>query len=116
MKKLTGFYLNALLLTALVLFGNINLLAQRSVSGTIKDSPASTMGDELRPFDFSDKYYETHGLTTNRRKELKARRQLVAKYARRLITSDPLFLIKETVDALLRKSLMPIVNQHMTEI
>jgi len=62
------------------------------------------------------KYYETQGLTSNRRRELKARRQLIAKYARQLIASDPMFIIKETLDALLRKSLMPIVNQHITEI
>jgi hypothetical protein len=61
MKKFTGFYFNVLLLTALVLFGSINLPAQRSDFGASKDS-SGLAGDELRPFDFSDKYYETHGV------------------------------------------------------
>jgi len=59
-------------------------------------------------------YYETHGITADCRKELKARRQLMRKYGRALLTSDPVFLIKETVDVLLKHSLMPIVNQHVT--
>ena len=62
------------------------------------------------------KYYETQGLTADRHRELKARRQLVTKYARLLIATEPVFMIKETLDVLLRKSLLPIVNQHMTEI
>ena len=59
-------------------------------------------------------YYETQSITANRRWELKARRQLMRNFGRMLLTTDPGFLIKETVNVLLRKSLMPIVNQHLT--
>jgi len=59
-------------------------------------------------------YYETKGITGNRRWELKARRQLMRNFGRTLLTTNPGFLIKETVDILLRKSLMPIVHQHLT--
>ena len=59
-------------------------------------------------------YYETKGITGNRRWELKARRQLMRNFGRTLLTTNPGFLIKETVDVMLRKSLMPIVNQHLT--
>ena len=59
-------------------------------------------------------YYETKGITGNRRWELKARRQLMRNFGRTLLTTNPGFLIKEIVDVMLRKSLMPIVNQHLT--
>ena len=62
-------------------------------------------------------YHETSdGLTTNRRAELTARRQLLAKFARALTTTDPLFGLKETLDVLLRRSLLPIVAQHLTPL
>jgi len=60
------------------------------------------------------KYHETHGITSDRQAELQGRRQLLRKYAGALLASDPVFLVKETVDVLLRRSLMPIVNQHLT--
>lgn len=60
------------------------------------------------------KYYETQGLTSDRCAELRDRRRLVQKYAGALLASDPAFLVKETVDVLLRRSLLPIVNQHLT--
>jgi hypothetical protein len=33
-----------------------------------------------------------------------------------LLGRDPAFLLKEGVDQLLRRSLMPIVNQHLTPL
>jgi glycosyltransferase involved in cell wall biosynthesis len=60
------------------------------------------------------KYYETHGITSDRQAELTGRRRLLWKYAGALLAGDPVFLIKETVDVLLRRSLLPIVNQHLT--
>jgi len=60
------------------------------------------------------KYHDTHGITSDRQAELQGRRQLLRKYAGALLASDPVFLVKETVDVLLRRSLMPIVNQHLT--
>jgi glycosyltransferase involved in cell wall biosynthesis len=62
------------------------------------------------------KYYETYGLTSDRPAELKGRRQLVRKYAGALLASDPAFLIKETVDVLLGRSLLPIVGLHLTPV
>jgi glycosyltransferase involved in cell wall biosynthesis len=59
------------------------------------------------------KYYETFGITADHKKELKSRRQLLRKYARPLLESDPTFILKETVDVLLRNSLMPRVNDHI---
>ena len=61
-------------------------------------------------------YFETQGLTTNRSKEFTARRQLVRKYRGALLARDPAFLVRETVNTLLRRSLMPIVNRHLTPI
>jgi glycosyltransferase involved in cell wall biosynthesis len=61
-------------------------------------------------------YHETHGLTTDRHAELQGRRQLVRKYATALLSSDPLFAIKETMDVLLKRSLLPLVNQHLTPL
>lgn len=60
------------------------------------------------------KYYETHGITSDRHAELKGRRRLLRKYARALLEDDPAFLFQETVDVLLRRSLLPIVNLHLT--
>jgi glycosyltransferase involved in cell wall biosynthesis len=61
-------------------------------------------------------YYETHGMTSDRQVELRARRQMVRKYAGALLASDATFLVKETVNVLLRRSLLPIVNQHLTPL
>jgi len=62
------------------------------------------------------KYIETEGLTSDRHVELKDRRRLLRKYAAPLLASDPVFLFKEAVDQLLRRSLMPIVNLHLTPL
>ncbi len=62
------------------------------------------------------KYYETYGMTSDRPAELKGRRQLLRKYARALLSADPAFLFKETRDVLLRRSLLPIVNLHLTPL
>jgi glycosyltransferase involved in cell wall biosynthesis len=62
------------------------------------------------------KYFETEGLTSDRRVELGDRRRLLRRYAARLLGSDPAFLFNEAVDQLLRRSLMPIVNQHLTPL
>jgi glycosyltransferase involved in cell wall biosynthesis len=59
------------------------------------------------------RYHATSGgLTTDRRAELAARRRLVRKYAAALLRMHPRFLVKETVDALLKRSLLPIVARH----
>jgi len=62
------------------------------------------------------KYYETHGMTSDRQAELTGRRLLLRKYAGELLAGYPAFLFKETVDVLLRRSLLPIVNRHLTPI
>ena len=62
------------------------------------------------------KYFETDGLTSERRVELRDRRRLLRRYAVPLLRSDPAFLLKEAVDQLLRRSLMPIVNLHLTPL
>jgi glycosyltransferase involved in cell wall biosynthesis len=60
------------------------------------------------------KYYETEGITSDRQGELTGRRRLLRKYAGALLGSDPAFLFKETLNVLLRRSLLPIVHQHLT--
>jgi glycosyltransferase involved in cell wall biosynthesis len=61
-------------------------------------------------------YHQTFGMTSVRRNELRGRRQLLQKYAKALLASDPLFLLKESFDIALRRSLMPVVNQHLTPL
>ena len=61
-------------------------------------------------------YHETGGLTSNRGAELKARRQLLGKYAAALLTRERGFALRETMAVLLRRSLLPIVAQHMTPL
>jgi glycosyltransferase involved in cell wall biosynthesis len=63
------------------------------------------------------KYHDTQeGLTASRRREFLGRRQLLRKYCRALLTSDPMFLLRERVNVLLKRSLMPIVRQHITPV
>jgi glycosyltransferase involved in cell wall biosynthesis len=62
------------------------------------------------------KYFETDGLTSDRRVELRDRRRLLRRYAAPLFESDPTFLLTESVNQLLRRSLMPIVNLHLTPL
>lgn len=62
------------------------------------------------------KYYETSGVTSNRRVELRDRGRLVRKYARALLSDNPAFVVKEMADVLLRRSLLPIVNMHLTPL
>jgi glycosyltransferase involved in cell wall biosynthesis len=62
------------------------------------------------------KYHESDGMIQDRRRELRGRRQLVRKYAGALLANDPGFVIRETVDVLLRRSLMPIVDAHVTPL
>ena len=47
---------------------------------------------------------------------MRARRHLLRKYGRLVLQGDPAFLIKETLDVLFRRSLMPIVNRHLTPL
>jgi len=61
-------------------------------------------------------YYEGVGMTADRGREMRARRRLLRKYGRRLLGSDPAFLMEETLAVLLRRSLMPIVNRHLTPL
>jgi glycosyltransferase involved in cell wall biosynthesis len=62
-------------------------------------------------------YHATAGaMTTDRRAELTARRQLVRKYFRALLWRDAWFAAKETVDVLLKRSLLPIVDRHLTPV
>ena len=62
-------------------------------------------------------YYETAGgLTTKRHVELRARRQLLTKHAAALLANEPAFAVREATAVLLRRSLLPIVAQHMTPI
>jgi len=61
-------------------------------------------------------YYEGIGITADRRREMRARRHLLRKYGGLVLEGDPAFLIKETLDVLFRRSLMPIVNRHLTPL
>jgi glycosyltransferase involved in cell wall biosynthesis len=62
------------------------------------------------------KYHENAGLSTDRRAELGARRRLVRKYLSILLCTDPRFVIKETMDTLLKGSLLPIVERHFQPV
>jgi glycosyltransferase involved in cell wall biosynthesis len=62
------------------------------------------------------RYHESDGLTLDFAAELRGRRQLLRKYARALLADDPRFLVRETVDVLLRRSLLPIVARHFTPL
>jgi glycosyltransferase involved in cell wall biosynthesis len=62
------------------------------------------------------RYHESGGLTVDWRAELRGRRQLLRKYARELLAAEPRFLVRETVDVLLRRSLLPIVDRHVTAL
>jgi glycosyltransferase involved in cell wall biosynthesis len=61
-------------------------------------------------------YHENAGLSTDRRAELGARRRLVRKYLGVLLRTDPLFVIRETINTLLRRSLLPIVERHFQPV
>jgi glycosyltransferase involved in cell wall biosynthesis len=60
------------------------------------------------------RYHETGGLTVDHRAELKGRRQLLRKYAGALLAREPRFFVREALDVLRRRSLMPIVDRHLT--
>jgi len=62
------------------------------------------------------RYHETGGMTVDWRAELRGRRQLLWKYAGELARREPTFLVRETVDVLLRRSLLPIVARHVTPV
>jgi len=51
-----------LLISAFVVLGNINSLAQDSNVNTAAGDVPALAADELRPFDFSDKYYASNGV------------------------------------------------------
>lgn len=61
-------------------------------------------------------YHENAGLSTDRRAELGARRRLVRKYLGVLLRTAPLFVVEETANALLRRSLLPIVERHFQPV
>ena len=61
-------------------------------------------------------YHDTGGMTADRRREMRGRLQLLRKYAGELLRSDPAFLARETIAAVLRRSLMPVVNLHLTPL
>ena len=58
-------------------------------------------------------YNESDGLTADPSREPLARRQLLKKYRHELRQQSPGFFIRESVNILLRRSLMPIVRQHL---
>lgn len=60
MKKHTWLVANALLVFVFLVLGNISSSAQFEPK-TVMDDPGLT-ADELRPFDFSDKYYASNGV------------------------------------------------------
>jgi glycosyltransferase involved in cell wall biosynthesis len=62
------------------------------------------------------RYHETGGLTVDWSAELRGRRQLLRKYGRDLLRDEPRFLAREIRDVLLRRSLMPIVERHITPL
>jgi hypothetical protein len=62
MKNYQGFVSGVLFIFAFVIFGNINAFAQKTgLAGSNGGGPAATI-DDLRPFDFSDKYYALNGV------------------------------------------------------
>lgn len=61
-------------------------------------------------------YYQTYGLTANRKKEIKGRWQLLRKYGRQLLKEDPSFLLRESADVLLRRSLRSVTQTHLTPL
>jgi glycosyltransferase involved in cell wall biosynthesis len=60
------------------------------------------------------RYHDTAGLTADWHAELRGRRQLLWKYAGDLARREPAFLVRETADVLLRRSLLPIVARYVT--
>jgi glycosyltransferase involved in cell wall biosynthesis len=62
------------------------------------------------------RYHETGGMTVDFAAELRGRRQLLRKYAPALLADDPRFLLRETLDVLRRRSLLPIVARHLTPV
>ena len=58
-------------------------------------------------------YHETLGMTANRPMEFKARRQLVCKHRKSVSVESTGFLFCETANIIFRRSLMPIVRQHL---
>jgi glycosyltransferase involved in cell wall biosynthesis len=59
-------------------------------------------------------YHAGEGVSVDRGAELAARRSLVRKHLRRLLRTDPLFAVREAVDVALKRSLLPIVDRHLT--
>ncbi len=59
------------------------------------------------------RYHASDGLTTDFDAELRARWQLLRKWAGTLAGSDPRFLVVEPFRIALRRSLMPIVERHL---
>lgn len=59
-------------------------------------------------------YHATSGLSTDRDAELASRRRLVRKHLGRVLRANPLFAVRETVDVFLKRSLLPIVERHLT--
>ncbi|MEJ8566440.1 glycosyltransferase family 2 protein [Elongatibacter sediminis] len=58
-------------------------------------------------------YHETGGLTADPTLEFRARRYLLRKYRASLRREAPGMIVRESVNITLRRSLMPIVRQHL---
>lgn len=58
-------------------------------------------------------YHETPGMTSDGSLEFTARRQLLRKYRGSLHSEDLRFLMQEHLSIVLRRSLLPIVRQHL---
>ncbi len=61
-------------------------------------------------------YYETFGNTANRSRELGGRWNLLRKYRRQLLEENPGFLLRESADVLLRRSLTSVTQAHLTRL
>jgi glycosyltransferase involved in cell wall biosynthesis len=61
-------------------------------------------------------YHANEGLSTNRGAELAARRRLLRKHLAGVLRSDPSFAVRETFDTFLKRSLLPIVERHLTAV
>jgi len=61
-------------------------------------------------------YHESDGLTADPTREHRARWRLVNKHGRLLRREAPGFALQEKINILLRRSLMPIVQQHLAPL
>jgi len=61
-------------------------------------------------------YFDTRGLTADRRRELRGRWQLLRKYFGPLWRREPGFLLREAIDVTLRRSLLPIAEAHWSDL